>query len=243
MFICHFGTACGRPVAPYESPSPPAETVIRQPAKTASPRENSPFRHAQFMIGATEVEQLHDPAGVEVAFAGRSNAGKSSAINAITSRDRLAFVSKTPGRTQQINVFRVGDADRFLVDLPGYGYAKVAKTQRKHWDRVLSSYLQYRPTLVGLVLIMDVRHPLTEIDWQMLEWFAVSGRPVHILLTKSDKLGTAERRRILDAVRRELGDAPIPISVQLFSSVDGTGLADAHAVIARWLGMEEPVAE
>ena len=193
------------------------------------------------MIGATEVAQLHAPAGVEVAFAGRSNAGKSSAINAITGRGRLAFVSRTPGRTQQINVFRVGASDRFLVDLPGYGYAKVAKTQRRHWDRVLSSYLQQRATLVGLVLIMDARHPLTELDWQMLEWFAVSGRPVHILLTKSDKLGTTERRKVLAAVERELGGAPIPISVQLFSSVDGTGLAEAHALLARWL--EEPVAE
>jgi GTP-binding protein len=108
---------------------------------------------------------------------------------------------------------------------------------------VLSSYLQYRPTLAGLVLIMDARHPLTELDWQMLEWFAISGRPVHVLLTKSDKLGTAGRRRILDAVNRELGGAPIPVSVQLFSSVDGTGLADAQLLLARWLGMEEPVTE
>jgi GTP-binding protein len=216
-------------------------TSTRSPDQQAF--ENSPFRHAQFMIGATEVEQLHAPAGVEVAFAGRSNSGKSSAINTITGRSKLAFVSKTPGRTQQINVFRVGDSDRFLVDLPGYGYAKVAKTQRKHWDRVLSEYLQYRPTLAGMVLIMDARHPLTELDWQMLEWFAPTGRPVHVLLTKSDKLTKTEQRNALAAVNRDLGVAPIPISVQLFSSLDGSGLAEAQAQLLAWLGDGETVTE
>lgn len=205
--------------------------------------ERSPFRNAEFMIGATEVEQLHAPAGAEVVFAGRSNSGKSSAINAITGRGKLAFVSKTPGRTQQINVFRIGDSDRFLVDLPGYGYAKVAKTQRKHWDRVLSEYLQYRPTLVGMVLIMDSRHPLTELDWQMLEWFAPTGRPVHVLLTKSDKLTKTEQRKTLDAVNRELGVAPIPMSVQMFSSLDSAGLATAQAQILEWLDGSETVTE
>jgi GTP-binding protein len=195
------------------------------------------------MIGATEVGQLHAPAGVEVAFAGRSNSGKSSAINTITGRGKLAFVSKTPGRTQQINVFRIGDSDRFLVDLPGYGYAKVAKTQRKHWDRVLSEYLQYRPTLAGMVLIMDARHPLTELDWQMLEWFAPTGRPVHVLLTKSDKLTKTEQRNALAAVNLDLGVAPIPISVQLFSSLDGSGLAEAQAQLLAWLGSGETVTE
>jgi GTP-binding protein len=198
--------------------------------------EKSPFRHAEFMIGATEIMQLHAPAGVEVAFAGRSNSGKSSAINTITGRGKLAFVSKTPGRTQQINVFRVGDADRYLVDLPGYGYAKVAKTQRKHWDRVLSEYLQYRPTLAGMILIMDSRHPLTELDWQMLEWFAPTGRPVHVLLTKSDKLGKTESRNTLAAVNQELAGSPIPITVQMFSSLDGSGVAEAQAVLLAWLG-------
>jgi GTP-binding protein len=216
-------------------------TSTRSPDQQAF--ENSPFRHAQFMIGATEVVQLHEPAGVEVAFAGRSNSGKSSAINTITGRSKLAFVSKTPGRTQQINVFRVGDSDRFLVDLPGYGYAKVAKTQRKHWDRVLSEYLQYRPTLAGMVLIMDARHPLTELDWQMLEWFAPTGRPVHVLLTKSDKLTKTEQRNALATVNRDLGVAPIPISVQLFSSLDGTGLAEAQAQLLAWLGGGETVTE
>jgi GTP-binding protein len=198
--------------------------------------ENSPFRDAAFLIGATEIMQLQAPAGVEVAFAGRSNSGKSSAINAITGRTKLAFVSKTPGRTQQINVFRVGDSERFLVDLPGYGYAKVAKTQRRHWDRVLSEYLQYRPTLVGLVLIMDSRHPLTELDWQMLEWFAPTGKAVHVLLTKSDKLNRTERNHALQKVNQELSGAPIPITVQLFSSLDATGLAEAQARLLEMLG-------
>ena len=205
--------------------------------------ETSPFRHAEFMIGATEVSQLHAPAGIEIAFAGRSNAGKSSALNAIAGRGRLAFVSKTPGRTQQINVFRIGECDRFLVDLPGYGYAKVAKTQRKHWDRVLSSYLQDRPTLAGLVLIMDARHPLTELDWQMLQWFAPTGRPVHVLLTKSDKLSRSERNKVLEQVNREMSGAPIVISVQLFSSLDGTGVAEAQKLISLWLGHSETAGE
>jgi GTP-binding protein len=196
--------------------------------------ENSPFRNAEFMIGATEVEQLHAPIGAEIAFAGRSNAGKSSAINSITGRNKLAFVSKTPGRTQQINVFRVGDSERFLIDLPGYGYAKVAKSQRKHWDRVLSEYLQHRPTLVGMVLIMDARHPLTELDWQMLEWFAPTGKPVHLLLTKSDKLGKAEQNKTLATVAREIGVAPIPVSMQMFSSLDGNGLAEAQSRLLNW---------
>jgi GTP-binding protein len=198
--------------------------------------ENSPFRRAEFVLGATEVEQLQAPVGAEIAFAGRSNAGKSSAINSITGRSKLAFVSKTPGRTQQINVFRIGASDRFLVDLPGYGYAKVAKSQRKHWDRVLSEYLQHRPTLVGMVLIMDARHPLTELDWQMLEWFAPTGRPVHLLLTKSDKLGRAEQTRTLATVARDIGVAPIPVSMQMFSSFDGNGLAEAQARLSSWFG-------
>ncbi len=205
--------------------------------------ENSPFRDAQFVVGATETAQLQPPHGAEVAFAGRSNSGKSSAINAITGRAKLAFVSKTPGRTQQINVFRVSGGDRFLVDLPGYGYAKVAKTQRKHWDRVLSEYLQNRPTLVGMVLIMDARHPLTELDWQMLQWFAPAGRPVHVLLTKSDKLTKTEQRNTLAVVNRELGVAPIPISVQMFSSLDGSGVAEAQAQLLAWLGNGETVTE
>jgi len=203
--------------------------------------EQSPFRAARFTIGATEVEHLQPPSGVEVAFAGRSNAGKSSAINAITGRGNLAFVSKTPGRTQQINVFQIGDSERYLVDLPGYGYAKVAKTQRRHWDRVLSQYLQYRPTLAGLVLIMDIRHPLTELDWQMLEWFAPAGKPVHVLLTKSDKLTRNERASALAKVNRELSGAPVPISAQVFSSLDSSGLAEAQAVLTSWLGPQPGV--
>jgi GTP-binding protein len=223
-----------------QNPSAPdffVMTTPRSPDQLAL--ENSPFRDATFVIGATEVMQLLAPSGVEVAFAGRSNAGKSSAINAITGRSKLAFVSRTPGRTQQINVFRLGESERYLVDLPGYGYAKVAKTQRKHWDRVLSEYLQYRSTLVGMVLIMDARHALTELDWQMLEWFAPAGKPVHVLLTKSDKLSRSERNHTLERVNRELTGAPIPITVQLFSSLDATGLAAAQAQLLEWLGPAE----
>jgi GTP-binding protein len=220
-----------------------SHSAPRSPSADQLALENSPFRDAVFMIGATEVMQLQAPSGVEVAFAGRSNSGKSSAINAITGRNKLAFVSKTPGRTQQINVFRVGDSERFLVDLPGYGYAKVAKTQRRHWDRVLSEYLQYRPTLMGLVLIMDSRHPLTELDWQMLEWFAGTGKVVHVLLTKSDKLTRTERNHVLNKVIQELSGAPIPITVQLFSSLDATGLAEAQARLLEMVGPAETANE
>ena len=138
----------------------------------------------------------------EVAFAGRSNAGKSSAINVLADQNRLAFVSKTPGRTQLINFFRCGDAG-YLVDLPGYGYAQVPEAVRRQWRGLLEDYLTRRASLVGLVLIMDARHPLTELDRQMLAWFAPTGRPVHVLLTKSDKLTRSEAA--LDLVAHQAG--------------------------------------
>ena len=145
------------------------------------------FQKTTFYTSVNHLQSLPPAVGVEVAFAGRSNAGKSSAINTLTNRGRLAFVSKTPGRTQLINFFQL-DHGLFLVDLPGYGYAKVPITIRKHWEHLLSTYLQTRKVLYGLVLIMDARHPLTPLDIQMLDWFAVTGKPVHILLTKVDKL-------------------------------------------------------
>src|SRR4030066_134517 len=141
--------------------------------------------------------------GPEIAFAGRSNAGKSSAINTLVDHNRLAFVSKTPGRTQQINFFSL-PGGAFLVDLPGYGYAKVQRELRAHWEQLLSTYLQTRGSLFGMVLIMDTRHPLTPLDGQMLNWFASTGKPVHVLLSKSDKLSRQEGQKTLGAVRASL---------------------------------------
>lgn len=177
------------------------------------------------------------PDGVEIAFAGRSNAGKSSAINSLANRGRLAFVSKTPGRTQHINFFQLGGG-RFLVDLPGYGYAKVPAEIRQHWEHLLSTYLQTRESLHGMVLIMDVRHPLTPLDRRMLTWFASTGKPVHILLTKSDKLSRREAGKILRDVLLFLREAYPQCSVQLFSSMTKEGVDEAAALLGTWLGSD-----
>jgi GTP-binding protein len=149
------------------------------------------FQNAAFHISAHHLRDLPPASGIEVAFAGRSNAGKSSALNTLANHNRLAFVSKQPGRTQLINFFTLGN-DRHLVDLPGYGYAKVPESMRAHWQSVLSRYLSERTSLAGLVLVMDSRHPLQPLDRQMLDWFCPSGKPVHVLLTKSDKLSRGE---------------------------------------------------
>src|SRR3954447_14433397 len=154
------------------------------------------FSDAQFMASAHEPTELPPDVGSEVAFAGRSNAGKSSAINALTSRRKLAFVSKTPGRTQTINFFDCG-GNRRLVDLPGYGYAAVPKHEREHWGMLISAYLQERESLKGLVVIVDSRHPLTPLDQQLLGWYTPSGRPVLVLLTKADKLTRQESMKTL----------------------------------------------
>lgn len=177
------------------------------------------------------------PDGVEIAFAGRSNAGKSSAINSLANRGRLAFVSKTPGRTQHINFFQLGGG-RFLVDLPGYGYAKVPAEIRQHWEHLLSTYLQTRESLHGMVLIMDVRHPLTPLDRRMLTWFASTGKPVHVLLTKSDKLSRREAGKILRDVLLFLSEAYPQCSVQLFSSTTKEGVDEAAALLGTWLGSD-----
>ncbi|BEV72536.1 ribosome biogenesis GTP-binding protein YihA/YsxC [Paludibacterium sp. THUN1379] len=177
----------------------------------------------------------------EVAFVGRSNAGKSSAINTLANRTRLAFVSKTPGRTQHINFFDLGD-ERYLVDLPGYGYAEVPEAVRRHWVELLGRYLQTRSSLIGLLLIMDARHPLKELDQHMLEYFRVTQRPVHILLSKADKLSRQEQSKTLAAVKSALADYP-GVTVQLFSSLKKTGIDEVETVVAGWfasyLGGEE----
>lgn len=193
------------------------------------------FVNAVFAISAEKLSDLPPPAGAEIAFAGRSNAGKSSAINTLTGRTRLAFVSKTPGRTQLINYFRLRNG-AFMVDLPGYGYADVPDKVRRHWQSVLSAYLTRRESICGLVLIMDARRPLTDMDRQMLEWFGPTGKPIHILLTKADKLTRSEAASVLRATRDELAPWADQVSVQLFSSLKKNGVEEAEKVIGGWLG-------
>ncbi len=176
--------------------------------------------------------------GREVAFVGRSNAGKSSAINTLANHVRLAYTSKTPGRTQHLNYFSLGE-DRFIVDLPGYGYAKVPPESKRHWEALLNTYLQKRDELSGLIVIMDSRHPLTELDESMLAWFAPTGKPVHILLTKSDKLSRQQATKTLREVKSYLAEHFPSSSVQLFSSLKKQGLEEAESVIAGWLAPKD----
>lgn len=196
------------------------------------------FRNAVYHASAHYLRDLPPATGREIAFAGRSNAGKSSAINTLADHNRLAFVSKQPGRTQLINFFSLGE-EKYLVDLPGYGYAKVPEAMRAHWQQVLAAYLSERFSLHGLVLVMDVRHPLQPLDWQMLNWFLPTGKPVHILLTKSDKLSKNDALKTLRSVKAELAQFNNTITVQLFSSLKKQGVDEADAVIGAWLNPPE----
>ncbi len=195
------------------------------------------FKHAVFELSVADPGGLPPARGAEIAFAGRSNAGKSSAINTLAAHNRLAFVSKTPGRTQLINFFRLKNG-AYLVDLPGYGYAQVPEAVRRQWQGLLEDYLKRRQSLVGLVLIMDARHPLTELDVQMLDWFATTGKPVHVLLTKSDKLSRSESAQVLRKVKEALAQWGTLASVQLFSSLKKSGVERAEQVVAGWLGLD-----
>lgn len=193
------------------------------------------FRNAVFH---TTVNNLHDlpPINAEIAFVGRSNAGKSSALNTLTDHNRLAFVSKTPGRTQHINYFALKNGC-FLADLPGYGFAEVPESVRRHWVELLGEYLKTRASLVGLFLIMDSRHPLKELDCQMLDCAAYRGLPVHILLSKADKLSKNEQIKTLSAVRKKLHawqDKTL-ISVQIFSALKKIGIEECEQVAEKWL--------
>ena len=177
-------------------------------------------------------EKLPPPAAPEIAFAGRSNAGKSSAINALAGRRRLAFVSKTPGRTQLINFFALG-RDAFLVDLPGYGYAGVPGEVREHWQHMVGTYIADRTSLAGVVIVMDSRHPLTPLDRTLLDWMREAGRPAHILLTKADKLSKQAALRTIGDVKRALAAEWPGTTVQLFSSPKREGLAEAARSLMR----------
>jgi GTP-binding protein len=193
--------------------------------------ESNPFRRARFMLSAHDLPDLPPEGGAEVAFAGRSNAGKSSALNALADHNRLAFVSKTPGRTQLINFFDLDDG-RKLVDLPGYGYAAVPAAIKAHWQGVLAAYVGQRKSLCGVVLIMDARHPLKPLDVQLIGWLAPTGRALHCLLTKADKLTRADQNAALSGVRRELKTLHPGATAQLFSSTAKIGREEAISAIA-----------
>ncbi|GGC80646.1 ribosome biogenesis GTP-binding protein YihA/YsxC [Undibacterium terreum] len=214
---------------------------------------------ARFFTTVNHLRDLPSTHVPEVAFAGRSNAGKSTAINTLCNQKKLCFASKTPGRTQHINYFSIGGAHvgqhrkdetrvdeirALLVDLPGYGYAEVPGAAKDHWNKLLGNYVQRRDQLAALILIMDSRRPFTELDIQMLEWFAPSGRPIHCILTKSDKLNKNESANALRQARTVLSsyvDAegqPFPFTVQLFSALKREGIEEADAKIQQLLGLD-----
>ena len=201
------------------------------------------FQNAKFFTTVNHLKDLPDTPA-EIAFVGRSNAGKSSAINTLCNHVRLAYVSKAPGRTQHINFFELANGG-FMVDLPGYGYAQVPEAIRAHWVKLLGDYLQQRQALIGLVLIMDARHPLKPLDVQMLDFFHITGRPVHILLSKADKLSKNDQIKTLSAVKKAL--KPFAerqqISVQLFSSLKKQGIEEVNNVVAAWFAAAAEQAE
>ena len=192
---------------------------------TETTSDTKDLRLAQFLCSAHEVRQWPQDVGSEVAFAGRSNVGKSSAINAIVNQVRLARTSKTPGRTQQIVFFGI-DEQRRLVDLPGYGYAKVPREMQRHWEKTVRRYLQNRTSLRGLMLPVDIRRGLIALDSQLLEWCTYNDLPVHVLLTKSDKLSRSSANNVLLETRRELHNELI--TVQLFSALRKLGIEEAR---------------
>lgn len=215
---------------------------------------------ARFFTTVNHLRDLPNTQVPEIAFAGRSNAGKSTAINILANQKKLAFASKTPGRTQHINYFSIGGAHvgqhrkdetrvdeirALLVDLPGYGYAEVSGSAKLHWQELLGNYVRQREQLAALVLIMDVRRPFTDLDVQMLEWFAPTGKPIHCLLTKADKLNRNEStnalrsaRAFLDSYVDEQGQ-PFPFTAQLFSALKRTGIEEADDKILSLLRLND----
>ena len=198
----------------------------------------NPYSQAIFLKSAARVDQLPPDTGYEVAFAGRSNAGKSSALNCLTGIRQLARISKTPGRTQLINLFTVKDETRRLVDLPGYGYAKVPLQVKRDWQENLAHYLDVRTSLRGLVLLMDIRHPLKELDRMMVNWAFDRQLPVHILLTKADKLSRGQAQSTVLLVRKHYELMHDLLTVQAFSSLKRQGVDELIAVMNQWFEIE-----
>ena len=202
------------------------------------------FQQAVFLTTVAHLRDLPQDSRCEVAFAGRSNAGKSSAINSLAGRVRLAFVSKTPGRTQHLNYFTLAEG-KYFVDLPGYGFAKAPEAIRSQWEGLIGPYLSRREPLVGLVVIIDIRRLLTDLDRRLIDWFRPTGRPIHILLSKADKLSRQDQAKALRAIKAEMAtwENAGHYSVQLFSSLKKTGVEECEAVLAGWLGMEKQLPE
>lgn len=193
------------------------------------------FNKVSFLLSAAKLGQLPLDSGVEVAFVGRSNAGKSSSLNTLTNKKNLAKVSKTPGRTQLINIFELEEENGSrLIDLPGYGYAKVPDKVKQDWSKLLDSYLRERKCLKGLVIVMDIRRPLQKMDWQFLEWTQDCNLSTHILLTKADKLKFGQRKTTLLTVKKEIKKLTNEVSVQVFSSEDRTGLEELENKLFDW---------
>lgn len=193
---------------------------------------NPLYFQAKFINSSPDLKSTPPDTGLEIAFAGRSNAGKSSAINTLTRQSSLARTSKTPGRTQALNFFEINAEQRF-VDLPGYGYAKVPLPVKKKWHQLMETYLTKRKSLCGMILVMDVRHPLTEFDWQMIEWCQHSQLPLHIILTKADKLNFGAAKAVMLQIQKELSELQMPLTIQLFSSLKKSGIDEIHAALNR----------
>lgn len=200
---------------------------------------HNPYRQASYVLNAARLSQLPQDLGREVAFAGRSNAGKSSAINVLTDQKSLARTSKTPGRTQQIVIFEI-DLSRRIADLPGYGYAKVPENVKREWQQLMTQYFETRKSLRGVVLVMDIRHPLRPFDEQMLAWCKAVDMPCHILLTKSDKLKRGAAQSTLLGLKRQL---PASVSLQLFSATKKTGREELIGKLNEWYEFEKERAD
>lgn len=203
---------------------------------------NPIYTQAKFINSSPHLKNTPADQGKEIAFAGRSNAGKSSAINTLTRQNALARTSKTPGRTQMLNFFEINTERRF-VDLPGYGYAKVPIDVKQEWHKLMETYLTHRKSLCAIILVMDVRHPLTEFDWQMIEWCKHTDLPLHILLTKADKLTYGAAKNTLLQVQKALTDIDIPLTMQLFSALKKTGIDEVHEALDQLFNRETELVE
>ena len=188
---------------------------------------NKDYQQATFIKSAPSLAHAPEDSGREVAFAGRSNAGKSSAINTLTNQSSLAKISKTPGRTQLLNFFAINETNRF-VDLPGYGYAKVPEAVKQQWHDLMEIYFRQRESICGIILVMDIRHPLTDFDWQMIEWCQINNLAMHILLTKADKLAFGAAKNTLLQIQKTAKNFTFPVTVQLFSALKKQGVDEVH---------------
>lgn len=191
------------------------------------------FQNAHFITSAPDIRAMPEDTGIEIAFAGRSNAGKSSSLNTLTKQRKLAHTSKTPGRTQLINVFEISPGYR-LIDLPGYGFAKVPLEVKKKWQKSLSEYLQKRSSLKGLVVLMDIRHPFRDLDNDLIQWAVECHLPVLALLTKADKLKQSPRAKVLNQMREKAALFPGDVQVEVFSSLKGIGLNKLENKLMNW---------